>query len=268
MNYGGGVFVGDNRTASQGTTAIGIRRESRTGNVLAIRLTVVLPCRPRVGGWRGSDLSVRGRLRADGTFLIKNRPATTTGEVGRVHVTIQGKLTPERADGTARVSSSVGCGGQVRNWSARPIEYVTGPGNTAPPADGMVYGITGQSRQGGPHGFVALVSGGGTQVQAFTSFTERCAGRDRRGRYTGTAFIQQVWKAAPFTDAAFRRRDVIHETAAERRRGIRNRVTTSIDARFSAYGHLDGSISDDTHWSRGRLFERCSTGPISFSAVP
>jgi hypothetical protein len=267
-NYGGGVFVGDNRTASQGTTAIGIRRESRAGNVLAIRLTIVLPCRPEGGGWRGSDLSVMGKLAPDGTFSVRNKVARTTGEVGRVRVTIRGTLTPERADGTAVVRSSLRCGGQVRNWSARPIEYVSGSGNPAPPADGIVYGITGQSRQGGPHGFIALVSGGGTQVQAFTSFAERCEGRDAKGRYTATANIQEVWKAAPLDGTAFRRRDVIHETAAGRRHGIKNTVITTIDATFGQSGHLSGIISDTGDWRRGRQYQRCDSTQIPFAATP
>jgi hypothetical protein len=267
-NYGGGVFVGDDRTAAQGTTAIGIRRESRAGDKLAIRLTVVLPCRPEEGGLRGSDLSVTTRLHPDGTFSVSNRPARTTGEVGRVRVTLQGTLTPERADGTAKVASSLHCGGQVRTWSARPVEVVAAPGNPTPPADGVVYGITGQSRQGGPHGFIAQVTGGGTRVQAFTSFTEQCEGRDGKGRYTATAYIQEVWRAEPFTDATFRRRDVIHETPGGRRRGIRNTVITQIDATFGPFGHLAGTFSDNGDWHHGRLFQRCSTPQVPFSAEP
>jgi hypothetical protein len=268
VNYGGGVFAGAGDTASQGTTAIGIRRESKAGDVLAIRLSVVLPCRPpAAGGLRGSDLSVTTRLRPDGTFSIDDQPARTTGEVGRVRVTLQGTLRVERADGTAKIASSLRCGGQVRTWSARPFDVVGDTGNPTPPADGVVYGLTNQSRQGGPHGFVAQVSGGGTQVQAFTSYTEKCQGRDRRGSYTATATVQDFWKAEPFSDALFKRRDVSHQTAAARRRGIRSSVITQVDAIFAGYGHLDGMISDDTDWRHGSLFERCYTA-FSFSAAP
>jgi hypothetical protein len=266
--YGGGVIVERapqaDLAATVPSTAIGLRR---VGGHVVVRLSIALRCgRYHGGDYRATDVVANVPLKPDGTFAVSAK-AVRTVELGRVRLTISGMLAADRADGTARVRSHFPCGGQDRNWTARPVTISKVPAETPPtPADGVLYGVTGEPATA-PHGFVARVSMGATVFHAFTSYTTDCHGRDHGRAYHSAPVVQQILPERPLTAGVVDYAEHTTETAAERRHGIDVFSELTYDGAFSGPVFV-GYLAERQRYRNPTRTQRCASGTNTIIAKP
>jgi hypothetical protein len=246
-------------------TAIGLRRQAG-GTKVGVRVSFALACGvSKRGDWRSTDARAVVALAPDGTFhgTAKDR----TSEMGDVTVTVAGTLGLDRADGTVQVRTHFPCGGQVRTWSARPVDPAHPPSGTPPaPVDGVLYGLTGQDPREIPHGFVARVTAGGTVAHAFFSYGDTCKGRDRKGSYTFDPVVQELLLETPIAASGWRDAFTVHETKAEHRRHVDFAAVHRWSAVFAGPA-LAGTFSHRSRLNAPRNRYTCATGSIPFVAV-
>lgn len=266
--YGGGAII-DRAPAANATTyapnvAVGLRRDS-DGHDVGIRVSFSLKC----AGWRSTDAATMAALAPDGTFHLKDRKVRTS-EMGQVKLTMDGTIAGPRADGTVQIRTHFPCGGQVRPWTARLVDATAPPAAPAAPApvDGVLYGVTDQDpRSFGPHGVVVKVEDGGTVAHAFLSYSSRCHGTDRKGKYTSTVTIQSLLKETSVSAGAWSHVLTETESAAARRRHIDFLRRFTLKSAFSGPA-LSGTFSELTRYTRPGDRDRCTTGTQHFTVVP
>jgi hypothetical protein len=201
------------------------------------------------------------RPAADGTFRSTDRTRFGNRRVDRM--TITGRFDGTSASGTLRASVTLRRGsGSVRRCRSPRIPWqmrmAAPPGPPAPPQAGATYhGLTSQRDKVQAHPFLLRVDDTGTALTTvFFTFIRDC----RRPSYYMYNFSPRT-KIAP--DGTFS----IRERSTLRRPGERERFRDQIDGHFTAGGVVGTFRIRSVIRRKGRVIDRCDTGPLTFSAV-
>jgi hypothetical protein len=269
--WGGGGIVDRAPKVDQATYVasfgVGLRR-SADGTRIGVRVSFALGCARQKTTWRSTDAVVSGALAVDGSFHLHAVPVRTQ-EMGTVRVTIDGVALPGHADGTVKVTTKLGCGLSARPFTTWQIDPAApAAGAPAAPADGLLYGITDQGLKAGgvPHPLIVKVEDGGTVAHAYTSYDERCTGRDRKGAFHEAYGVQIMVKESPVTAAGWVGSLQHTETAAQRRHHIDYSRTFAWKGAFDG-ATVRGTLSDTQRYAAPDLHQRCVTPTSRFFAV-
>jgi hypothetical protein len=147
------------------------------------------------------------------------------------------------------------------------VDIAVQPAETPPtPADGLLYGVTGEHATA-PHGFVARVSMGATVFHAFTSYTTDCDGRDHGRAYHSAPIVQQILPERPLTAGGVQYAVHTTETAAERRRGIDVFSELTYSGTFSGPVFV-GYFAQRQRYRNPTRTQRCASGTNTILARP
>jgi hypothetical protein len=199
---------------------------------------------------------------ADGAFRFESRVDSRV-ERSRSRGTVVGRFDGTAASGTVRGRVRVTKDGRVRTCRTRgaatwELRMPGPPGAPALPQPGGTYrGITSQPGRHGPFPFLLRVADDGARVvQAKFEYERRC----RRRGYTWTDLTPPA-TIAP--DGTYRTRERFTVPSAG---GVRETFRVRVDGRFTA-GGVNGELRVTTKAKRrGRVFDRCNTGPVTFAA--
>lgn len=240
-DYGGGTAPDSARRANDELTLIGFRMaDDGTG-----RATV------KVAAGCGVAQATREiMLAADGTFMIE---VDRNGARQRTEIALAGQMVGPVASGTVRARVTFRRRGRVvercdsgtREWNARAAGATTGTG-------AAYYGLTGQTSP-----LVLSVGGSRVRVAAF-DYTMRC----RRGGF-GWENITPGGRIA--ADGTFS----LRERFSRLWREGRERFRVKLDGQVTAAGVAGTlSVSSVLRSRGGRVLDRCTTGRLTFTAVP
>jgi hypothetical protein len=251
-DYGGGGFAAGSGQPTWMWARIGADGSARIGG------------RTQLGcglGWFDAQPAVA----ADGSFRFsRSRVTRERGHVVRAVVTMSGRFDGAVATGTlrARVRDRTPRGTIQRcaTRRARPWKLHLRPAAGAPApaqASGAYLGLTSQA-VGVPKPFLLRVNRKATRVAvAIFDYTRQCA----KG---GISLNNITPGAAIRPDGTFALRERFR---LRFRRGIRERFRIRVDGRFAA-GGVSGALQVTTvARRRGRVIDRCDTGPLTFAAL-
>jgi hypothetical protein len=240
-DYGGGTAPGSVKRADDQLTLVGFRMaDDGSGRA---RIVVATPCgairaNPQIGP------------AADGTFSVDVGRGTPRRET---EIEMSGQIVGPVASGTVRATVTIRRGGRVvdrcdsgvREWNARAAGAVAAPA-------GAFYGLTSQTFP-----LVLSVAGSRVRVAAF-EYGAQC----RRSDFEWENITPGGRLAA---DGTFSLRERFSRTFAEGRERFRVKVDGQVTA-TGATGTL--SVTSVLRSRGGRVIDRCSSGRITFSALP
>jgi hypothetical protein len=265
--YGGGALGSAQSEAQQVASSLAVAL-APAGDTIRARISLGMVCaHPSVLAY--DDLVVRVPLHPDGTFGGVRRVKSV--QLGSARVDISGAVSAVRADGSVDVRTLKGklrCRSLLRPFEAKPVD----PGALAagkPPTPGALLVGLSNATAAVPFAVVARISSDGAEIeQIFDTQVAHCVAKGRRARRLRFSGVDHDSHAhIVLTDGSATRTSRSHESAAERRRGIRSSRVQELSVRVTDAGMV-AKVRTIDRLSRPGYSDRCVGGPTILRAVP
>jgi len=240
------------------------------GDVMRVRVSIAMPCSHLGGKGAFDDLVVSVPLQPDGSFAGVQRVKSL--QLGSARVQIRGFALAARATGTLDVKTLKGdvrCRSGVRTFEAKPVDPAAPlPAGGPPKPDSLLVGLS-NAKASVPYGVVARISSDGSRIdQLFDTQVAHCVAKrpHRRNRhFSGVDHDLHASVVLHGGEATRTRRS--HESAGERRRGIKHSRVQELTVRVTDAG-LVGQVRTVDRYARTGYSDRCVGGPTVLRAVP